>query len=70
MPAARCGPDLVLTCDPRDFSDDHVTRYPKLIVEIVSPSTASADRVAKFNKYRTSGERRGLSAANAPCNET
>lgn len=46
-------PDLVLTCDPRDLADDHVTRYPKLLVEIISLSTASVDRVAKFNEYRT-----------------
>jgi Uma2 family endonuclease len=46
-------PDAVVTCDPRDLSDANVTRHPRLIVEILSRSTASEDRGAKFAEYRT-----------------
>jgi Uma2 family endonuclease len=45
-------PDLVLTCDERDFADEHITRYPKLIVEVLSRSTAAVDRGEKFEEYR------------------
>ncbi len=33
--------------------DDRNTRYPILLLEILSPSTASTDRGAKFVEYRT-----------------
>ena len=52
-------PDLVY------LSKDHLERYspdrgriigaPDLVVEIVSPASASRDRVAKFNAYREAG---------------
>lgn len=52
-------PDLVF------LSQSHVERYspergrivgaPDLVVEIVSPASASRDRVAKFNAYREAG---------------
>ncbi len=45
-------PDLVLTCDERDLGDDQVTRFPKLIVEVLSPATESVDRGIKFKEYR------------------
>jgi len=45
-------PDLVLTCDPRDLADEQVTRFPKLIVEVLSRSTAATDRGEKFEEYR------------------
>jgi Uma2 family endonuclease len=45
-------PDLVLTCDPRDLADEQITRFPKLIVEVLSPSTAAVDRGVKFEEYR------------------
>lgn len=45
-------PDLVLTCDPRDLSDEQITRFPKLIVEVLSRGTAATDRGAKFEEYR------------------
>lgn len=50
-PAVRY-PDAVVTCDPRDMSDANVTRHPRLIVEILSRSTASEDRGTKFAEYR------------------
>ncbi len=45
-------PDLVMTCDARDLEDDQVTRFPKLIVEVLSRNTASVDRGQKFEEYR------------------
>lgn len=45
-------PDLVLTWDPRDMADEQITRFPKLIVEVLSRNTASVDRGQKFEEYR------------------
>jgi Uma2 family endonuclease len=45
-------PDLVMTCDARDLEDEQVTRFPKLIVEVLSRNTASVDRGQKFEEYR------------------
>jgi Uma2 family endonuclease len=44
-------PDIVVLCDP---SDDHpgVKRRPCLVVEVLSPSTASVDRREKLRAYR------------------
>ena len=43
-------PDLVVTCDKRD-TDRLVLRYPKLIIEVLSPSTERTDRREKFLAY-------------------
>lgn len=45
-------PDAFVTCDPRDKSDRYVKRYPKLIAEVLSPSTKKFDRTDKFEDYR------------------
>ncbi|MDB5070388.1 MAG: hypothetical protein JWM87_1499 [Candidatus Eremiobacteraeota bacterium] len=45
-------PDFVLTCDSRDLADEQITRFPKLIVEVLSRSTAAVDRGEKFEEYR------------------
>jgi Uma2 family endonuclease len=45
-------PDAFVTCDPRDNSDRYVKRYPKLIAEVLSPSTEKFDRGDKFEDYR------------------
>ena len=45
-------PDLVMTCDPRDLDDEQITRFPKLIVEVLSRNTAATDRGQKFEEYR------------------
>lgn len=44
-------PDAFVTCDPRDRQDRYIKRYPKLIVEVLSPSTEEFDREGKFNDY-------------------
>ncbi len=44
-------PDVFVTCDPRDQGDRYIKRYPKLIVEVLSPS-AAFDRGEKFTDYQ------------------
>jgi Uma2 family endonuclease len=48
-------PDLMVTCDPRDRTPEADTfkRYPKLLVEVLSESTAAYDRGRKFELYRS-----------------
>jgi len=45
-------PDVFVTCDPRDRANDNYKSCPKLIVEVLSPSTAGYDRGGKFAAYR------------------
>jgi Uma2 family endonuclease len=45
-------PDILLTCDDRDLKDRHIKRYPSLIVEVLSESTAAYDRDGKFKAYQ------------------
>jgi Uma2 family endonuclease len=46
-------PDVVVTCDDRDTSStDDFILYPSLIIEVLSPSTATFDRSEKFADYQ------------------
>lgn len=45
-------PDVLVTCDPVDHRADHYMRAPKVIVEVLSPTTAAYDRGEKFATYR------------------
>jgi Uma2 family endonuclease len=45
-------PDLVITCDPEDLKSRQFIQNPKVIVEVLSPSTANYDRGDKFKYYR------------------
>jgi Uma2 family endonuclease len=46
-------PDVVVTCDERDQAPHTVAlRHPRLIVEVLSESTARTDRAAKVDEYR------------------
>lgn len=47
--------DVVVACGEPKFEDEYVDTLlnPSLIVEILSPSTASYDRIKKFGYYRT-----------------
>lgn len=45
-------PDLSASCDPTDDNEGYLTR-PCLIVEVLSPSTASIDRREKRSCYET-----------------
>ena len=48
-------PDVVVACGEPKFEDDYFDTLlnPTLIVEVLSPSTASYDRIKKFGYYRT-----------------
>lgn len=56
-PAARSYtyPDAVVVCGEPSFEDEQVDTLlnPTLIIEILSASTASCDRIKKFGYYRT-----------------
>lgn len=46
-------PDVVVTCDTRDATtEDRFIEFPKLVVEVLSESTAAFDFGAKFDAYR------------------
>lgn len=45
-------PDVFVTCDAVDLRTALIFRSPKIIVEVLSPSTDSYDRGAKFTLYR------------------
>ncbi|MBF2028374.1 MAG: Uma2 family endonuclease [Oscillatoriales cyanobacterium C42_A2020_001] len=47
-------PDVIVTCDPRDLNARRLLRYPKLIIEVLSPGTEAKDRGEKFAYYRSS----------------
>ena len=48
-------PDVTVTCDPRDSAslEEDFIRYPRLVIEVLSPTTAAFDRGDKFADYRT-----------------
>ncbi len=45
-------PDVMVTCDAADLKADLVMHAPTLVVEVLSPSTASYDRGEKFRAFR------------------
>ncbi len=46
-------PDVLVTCSALDQASPLVKTEPKLIVEVLSPSTAAYDRGPKFSHYRS-----------------
>jgi len=46
-------PDIIVSCDPRDLNARKFIQYPKLIIEVLSPSTEAKDRGEKFTYYQT-----------------
>ena len=46
-------PDIVLACE--DEGEDYLTKAPKIIVEILSPSSAKKDETVKFDIYEAEG---------------
>lgn len=46
-------PDVLVTCSALDLASPLVKTEPKLIVEVLSPSTAAYDRGVKFSHYRS-----------------
>ncbi|NJM58160.1 MAG: Uma2 family endonuclease [Synechococcales cyanobacterium RU_4_20] len=56
LQAADCYyyPDAVVTCHPEDLATtEDFIYYPKLVIEVLSKSTASFDRGEKFMDYQT-----------------
>src|SRR5947209_18633545 len=45
-------PDVIATCDPRDRGTIQAIRSPRLVVEVLSPSTELTDRTWKLKNYR------------------
>lgn len=45
-------PDLVVTCHPDDLKSRNFIQHPKVIIEVLSPSTANYDRTKKLKYYR------------------
>ncbi len=45
-------PDIMVTCSAADLASPMAKSEPKLIVEVLSPSTAAYDRGLKFSHYR------------------
>lgn len=45
-------PDASVSCDERDRGKIEALQYPRLIVEILSPSTEAYNRGKKFGYYR------------------
>ena len=50
-------PDIVVICDHTKIKGTGCIGAPDLIIEILSPATASHDRIRKFNLYRQYGVR-------------
>ena len=45
-------PDVIVTCDPRDRGTIQAIQSPRLVVEVLSPSTELTDRTWKLKNYR------------------
>jgi Uma2 family endonuclease len=45
-------PDVFVTCDSRDVSEQLIKRHPTVIIEVLSKSTAVYDYSAKFGYYQ------------------
>jgi Uma2 family endonuclease len=48
-------PDVVVICDPQKISERRVRGAPDLVIEVLSPSTASHDMVKKRRIYESHG---------------
>jgi Uma2 family endonuclease len=46
-------PDLVVTCDARDKTAIKLFEYPKVVVEVLPPSTEATDRGQKLREYQS-----------------
>ncbi len=45
-------PDITVSCDERDRNQKETIRYPRLVVEVLSPTTEATDRGRKAAYYR------------------
>ncbi len=46
-------PDVTVSCDPRDRGTVQAIRSPRLVIEVLSPSTELTDRTWKLKNYRS-----------------
>ena len=46
-------PDVMVTCGKAEAGDEQTLTDPKLIIEVLSPSTGGYDKCDKFILYRT-----------------
>jgi Uma2 family endonuclease len=44
--------DATITCDQRDHEFSDILRHPRVVIEVLSPSTEATDRGKKFTLYR------------------
>jgi Uma2 family endonuclease len=44
-------PDVMLTCQAQDLSDNRLARSPSLVIEVLSDSTEAYDRGKKLDRY-------------------
>jgi Uma2 family endonuclease len=53
-PGAYAYPDVVVACGPQEFEDDRQDTLlnPRVIIEVLSPSTEAYDRGKKFRQYQ------------------
>lgn len=45
-------PDVTVTCSPQDRGKQQMIQAPRLVVEVLSPSTERRDRTTKMKTYR------------------
>jgi len=48
-------PDVMVVCDRSKIEKNYCNGAPDFIIEVISPSTASVDRLFKMNKYMKAG---------------
>ena len=48
-------PDIIVVCDKSKLDGKKCNGAPDLVIEILSPSTLSLDKVIKYNKYLQTG---------------
>ena len=46
-------PNILVTCSAQDLASSLVKTEPRLIIEVLSPSTGAYDRGVKFSHYRS-----------------
>jgi Uma2 family endonuclease len=46
-------PDVAVSCHPEDLAAERTLRHPKVVIEVLSDSTAAYDRGKKFAAYRS-----------------
>jgi len=46
-------PDITISCDERDRNQKEMIRYPRVVVEVLSPTTEATDRGKKAAYYRS-----------------